>query len=90
MIRIRSARHLAEIHRALRVGRGLTTSGMARLLRVTPKTIRDREQCVTGIPFPFLLDTAAVFGLDVALVPRPDPAGDRPAGWRPTGTGWPE
>jgi len=88
MIRIRSARQLAEIHRALRVGRNMSTDGLARRLNVSVKTIRDRENGTTGIPIPRLLEVAELFGLDLVLMPREQPS-ETPAGWRPTGTGWP-
>jgi transcriptional regulator with XRE-family HTH domain len=83
MITIRSRRHAAQIFRHLREAQGITRLGLARRLHVSPRTIEDRETHRNGIPTDALIDTAAHFGLDVALVPA------RRRGVRPTGTGWP-
>lgn len=83
MIAILSSRHAGQIFRQLRRARNLTRPALARLLRISPRTIEDRETFRNGIPVDGLVDTAAVFGFGVALVPLPHP------GVRPTGTGWP-
>lgn len=83
MITILSSRHAGEVFRQLRRARALTRPALARLLRVSPRTIEDRETFRNGIPTDGLIDTAAVFGFDVALIPARHP------GARPTGTGWP-
>ena len=90
MIRIRSSKHLSEIHRALREGQGWTRRQLAvRLHYAKWDSIKDRESGRVGIATDPLIATAGLFGFDLALVPRPDPVHHLPAGWRRTGTGWP-
>lgn len=89
MIRIRSARQLGKTLRALRTGQGWTQAALGARLNVKDKTIYDRERGHLGIHTDALVQTAGVFGFDVVLVPRPDPALTLPRGWRRTGTGWP-
>jgi transcriptional regulator with XRE-family HTH domain len=83
VITLLSSRHAGEVFKHLRHAHALTRPRLARLLHVSPRTIEDRETFRNGIPTDGLIDTAAVFGFAVALVPQRHP------GARPTGTGWP-
>lgn len=83
MITIVSRRHVATLFRRMRLYREMTQIELGRIVHADRKTIRDREVHRLGLSTETLLDTAAVFGFDVALVPQRHP------GARPTGTGWP-
>lgn len=75
-------RHLAAEFRRMRLNRKLTQHDLAQRLYVHQHTISVRENHAR-LDLAAIIDTAAVFGYDLALVPSRHP------GARPTGTGWP-
>lgn len=83
MITILSGRHAADVFRHLRKAAGLTRPQLAARLHISPRTIESRDAHQSGYATDALVDTAAVFGFGVALLPLRHP------GARPTGTGWP-
>jgi DNA-binding XRE family transcriptional regulator len=88
-LRLANARHTAALLRAMRRDTGGQRTGMsqaelARRLHVTPKTITYRERGQRNMVIDVVIETARVFGYDVALIPM------RRSGVEDTGTGWPD
>jgi transcriptional regulator with XRE-family HTH domain len=75
-------RHLAASFRQMRINRKLTQRQLAERLHVTSKAVGYREGRAL-LDVDVVLETAAVFGYDLALIPKRHPDA------RPTGTGWP-
>jgi transcriptional regulator with XRE-family HTH domain len=83
VITIRNSQHLARVLRHLRENAGITRRDLASRLFVTARTIAYREHGTHSWDTDSTIDTANIFGFEVALVPARRP------GVRPTGTGWP-
>lgn len=83
MITLLSGRHAADVFAHLRRAHDLSIADLARRIHAHRRTVSGREAHTQGIPTDALIDTAAVFGFDLALVHARHP------GARPTGTGWP-
>jgi len=75
-------RHLAKSFKRMRLTRKLTQRELAERLYVHQHTISVRESHAR-LDLDAIIDTAHVFGYEVALVPQRHP------GARSTGTGWP-
>jgi hypothetical protein len=84
VIAVISRRQLADVFYHLRRAHGYGVAELGRRVYASSDTIHNREVGITGIHTDALIDTAAVFGFDVALMPKRHP------GARSTGTGWPE
>jgi hypothetical protein len=84
VIAVISRRQLADVFRHLRLAHGIGVTELGRRVYADRGTIYDRESGRYGFHTEALIATAAVFGFDVALMPKRHP------GVRPTGTGWPE
>ena len=82
MIVIDRQRPIGALLRELRREAGIRPLQIAQRLHISRSGVFKRE-AAHGIPTAALIDTARVFGYDVALVPSRHP------GARPTGTGWP-
>jgi transcriptional regulator with XRE-family HTH domain len=83
MIQLASYHQLGPILRRLRQTAGLTQAQVAEQSFVTKKAICARELHGTATTAGALIEHAAVFGYDLALIPSRRP------GARTTGTGWP-
>jgi DNA-binding XRE family transcriptional regulator len=75
-------RQLAAAFRQMRINRKLRQQDLAEKLFVHQHTISVRENHAR-LDVGAVIETAAVFGYDVALIPQRHPAARR------TGTGWP-
>jgi DNA-binding XRE family transcriptional regulator len=74
--------HLRTEFRVMRINRKLTQRELGARLHVHQHTVSYREGG-SLLDVDAALRTAAVFGYDLALIPKRHP------GARPTGTGWP-
>lgn len=83
MITIVNRRQAADVLRHLRRGHGLSQLQLAERIFADQGTVSHRERGHNDIPIYALIDTARVFGFDLALMPS------RHRGARLTGTGWP-
>lgn len=83
MITLLNQAHAVTLFRTLRKKRRLTQQQIATRLHVTQIVVSLRERHLRGMHTDALIDTARVFGFDVALIPARRPHA------RPTGTGWP-
>lgn len=72
-MKITSGRQANSILRALRTRAGFTRPQLARRLHISAETLYDRDAGRRGLSVDALAETAAEFGLDVALVPRGTP-----------------
>lgn len=69
-MKITDSRQANKILHSLRTAAGYNRPELAQRLNISPATLLDRESGRRGLSVDALTDTAAEFGLDVALVPR--------------------
>lgn len=83
MITILSGRHAGQLFRHLRAYHEMSQRELGWRIQTDQRTISARESGHGGMLTDALIDTAAIFGFNLALIPQRHP------GARPTGTGWP-
>jgi transcriptional regulator with XRE-family HTH domain len=69
-LRIRSEEQALRLLGKLRQLAGLTQADLAKKLRVSPSTVKRREQTRLGVYAAALIETADALGYDIALIPR--------------------